>query len=272
MLPEDYDLENVSTWEPTEAPSLDSSWVEQLNRIGGLNPFDEPILIARWGASHRDPMSEDHGLKYWLANKEPTLIGFGFTDPITGMDLVVDKLEGVPKHILVPIAKYSAPVELGERRWIIERWRSQEFLAKSQRYTDTSARDQDVVKDFLFCRNCHSGLPRRTDGEPEKCQKCGSGRHYVREARFEGDGKLLKTDTSKGTYDFFLRLENADGEAMEADGHALYLIAKHWNEEHEKSRIDKLTDMLAETQKQALLNENATSPQNPFQTPALPGW
>lgn len=265
----DYDLDNPSTWEPMEAPSVDRSWTEALTKLGGLNPFGRPVLEMRWGATYRDPMSEDNGLKYFLSWGEGKLKRFAFTDPVTGMDMLVDKLDDVPDSIIA-IPHYSA-VELGERRFIVEQWRSAEFLARSGRYQEHTLHDPDKTYQFFFCKACDALLIVSDDG-PNPCGKCGSCRSYLREARFEGDGKLLRAFPDDGAYDFFLRLENAEGGPMEPDGNALAWIERLWHEQKSKSTREKLSDMLAETADQEALNRAATSPANPFQSPAIKGW
>jgi hypothetical protein len=274
----DYDLENPSTWVPMEAPTVDPSWVNDLTRIGGLNRFGQPNLVWRWGATHRDPMALDNGLKYWLMTKDPELQGFEFTDPVTKMLLRVKKMEDVPPTVIIAEPKYEA-VQLGERRIIVEQWRSPEFLARSSRYLPHMLRDPDTVKQFFFCKACQAPLTMQYDVSggaatprgPGKCAQCGSSRSYMCEARFEGDGKLLREFPEHGCYDFFLRLENSLGEPMEADGHALGWIERLWHEQHTKTQREKIADMLAETADQEALNRAANSPVNPFVAPALPG-
>ena len=267
---EDYDLENVSTWVPMQAPPLDREWVKALTKLGGLNPFKKPMLRCIWGASHKDPMSVDGGLKYWVANKERTLEGFDFKCPVTGLDMFVKKMDDVPPAVLVAIPRYAEACELGERRWIIEIWRSQEFLARSGRYQDDSVRDNGQSTDFVFCRACDQALA--VDQEPNKpCPACGSFRTYIKTVREDGEGKLLHANPAEGCYDFFARLESVTGEPLDADAHALKLIEQLW-QATKKTRKEKLTDMLTEVEGQAVTNLRATSPTNPFQSPVVPGW
>jgi hypothetical protein len=271
----DYDLDKEETWVVMESPTVDRSWEEQLTRIGGLNPFKKPVLVWRWGATYRDPMSTDNGLKYWLCNRPRTLIGFEFTDPVTEMTLSVKKLEDVPNHILVAVPKYNGDgdyVQLGQRRIIIEQWRSPEFLARSRRYTASMQRDPGSVQEFFFCKNCgDEPLLVGNDG-PNPCAKCGSTRSYIREVREEGDGKLLRSFPSEGCYDCFLILENSEGGPMAPDANALGWIEKLWSEQKEKSLKEQMSDSYAETAGQYDLNRAATSPANPFKQPAVSGW
>lgn len=264
----DYDLENPSTWVPMAAPTVSQSWVDRLTKIGGLNPHGKPMLVWRWGASYSDPMSVDGGLKYWLSNREQTLEGFTFTCPVTDLEMFVEKMEDVPPAVLVAVPKYSPPIELGERRIIIEKWVSSEFLARSGRYTDESTRDNGESVDYPFCRNCHAELPIESSGEPKACDGCGSKRYYFRTERDPGNGQLLHTNPVEGCYDFFCRLEFADGSPAPADERALKFIERLWREAN-KPRREKIKDMLVASEPQRALNERATSPANPFQGPAV---
>lgn len=274
---EDYDLDNEATWIEMESPTVDSSWADCLTRIGGRNPFKKPNLVWRWGATYRDPMSVDNGIKYWLCNRPRTLIGFEFTDPVTTMTLMVKKLDEVPPGVLVTVPKYngeddgSGYVQLGQRRIIIEQWRSPAFLARSRRYSATMLREPDSVQEFFFCKPCGDEPLLVGDDGPDPCQKCGSTRHYVREVRETGE-KLLRSFPSEGCYDCFLILENGEGGPMPPDANALGWIEKLWNEQKTKSLREQMSDSLAETAGQQELIRAATSPANPFRQPGVPGW
>src|ERR1700704_1706312 len=123
----DYNLEDEATWIPMESPTVDSSWEAALTRIGGLNPFKQPVLVWRWGGTYRDPMAEHGGLKYWLCNRPSELQGFAFTDPVTELNMWVEHLDEVPPGIVVVVPKHKE-IQLGQRRIVIEQWRSPEFL------------------------------------------------------------------------------------------------------------------------------------------------
>ena len=229
------------------------------------------MLVARWGATYKDPMSVDGGLKYFLANRERILIGFDFTCPVTGLPMFVEKMEEVPTAVLLAVPRYSDATELGERRWIIEQWRSSEFMARSGRYTEGTVRDNGASTDFVFCKGCDAELS--IDKDPGKpCPDCGSFRTYIKTEREDGHGKLLHTNPTEGVYDFFCRLENQLNEPLDADEHALKLIEQLWRYQQQTSRRDKLKDMVSETEKQAVTNMQATSPVNPFISPTVAGW
>lgn len=272
----DYDEEDHATWTVMEAPPVDRAWEEQLTRIAGLNPFGKPMLRWVWGATHVDPMAEDGGLKYWIGQTESTLRGFVFKDPITEMEIFVERMDQVPAAVLLAVPKYGH-IELGQRRIIIENWRSAAFLAQSRRYTDTARRDQDTVKEFFFCASCHNPIEAKPEvlqhlGGTPPCAACGSKRSYVEMARFEGDGRLLRSAPEEGVYDCFLILENALGEPMEPDGHALTLIEASWQKFTSQTMRERINDMLDTVEPQYDLQRAATSPTSPFKPPAVPGW
>lgn len=266
----DYDLSNPSTWTVMSAPEVDPKFTAKLTEMAGLNPFGRPVLRMVWGATALDEMAVGSHLKYWLANKEAELSHFEFTCPVTGMQLQVKTLEEVPKAVLIPIPKYKT-VELGERRFIVEIWRSPSFLAASNRYTETSTCDNGETREFYFCRNCGAELSFQADAGPKPCLNCGSRRHFVQEMKDAGEGKLLHTNPTEGAYDFFCRLESGTGAPLVPDDIALGQIYMLWLET-KKPRREKLKDMVASVEGQAVSNLRATSPTNPFISPTVAGW
>lgn len=99
----------ILTEDDVVSPTEAKWFRHQLKRIAGVNPHGQPKLALRWGATWRNPMSTN-------------------PDSIKYVDCV-----------------YQGK-ELGERRWIIEIWRSPEFLAKSGRYQLTTRQDADGTK------------------------------------------------------------------------------------------------------------------------------
>jgi hypothetical protein len=260
----DYDLDNPGSWEVMPPPEMDREWEQQLTRIGGLNPFGQPNLVWRWGATYVDPMKESGDLKYLVAKKEPELRGFEFTDPVTGMTLFVETEKEVPPSI-VAVPKYEA-VQLGERKIIIERWRSAEFLARCGRYRANMLRDPDKTYQWFFCKACNAVLTVGDDG-PRPCPQCGSKRSYLRELRIDGEGKLLRSFPHEGCYDFFVRLENEHDEPLPPDRAALNMIEAVWHNDHHMTdqQRDKLVDRILEPQ--IALAREANNPANPFRPP-----
>lgn len=267
----DYDLDNPASWTVMEAPAVDKSWEEALTKIGGLNPFGKPMLQWVWGGTYRDPMKVDNSLKYLIGKKESTLEGFAFTDPVTGMEVMVAKMEDVPATVQIAVPKYTGLIELGERRIIIEHWRSPEELARQRRFRPNMLRDHGKTYEFFFCKACDAQLMVGRDG-PRQCQQCGSKRHYLRDIRIEGEGQLLRSLPHEGIYDFFLRLENQHGEPLPADGNTLRQIEPAWHNYHAMSDEDQNAIIDAMMAEQAKTNAAADNPANPFQAPGVPEW
>jgi DNA-directed RNA polymerase subunit RPC12/RpoP len=223
----DYDLSNPATWVVIQAPSVDPSFERGLVEIAGPNPFGRPVLRLVWGATHRDGQATDGGLKYYLCTTEPTLCGFEFSDG--GEQRFVKRLEDVPTHVLIPVPKYEAH-QLGERRFFVEQWRSAEFLRRSGRYRQTWEGAQTTT--YFECRNCGSFVPAppETAGLDigRQCPSCGSRRVSPVDVRADAEGPLLKPLPAEGAYDYFCRVQNADGSYRHPDGEVLQEIAREW--------------------------------------------
>lgn len=162
---------------------------KQLKRIAGVNPHGKPKLQMVWGPTHEDPMQTDHQIKY---------------------------LDFITKN----------GVQLGERRFFIEIWRSPEFLVRSGRYK--VLHDSGTVKDFYFCKGCHGELAMSIDG-PERCPSCGSVRTYLRQVREDGEGKILCDFPAEGCYDYWLRLERANLTYHPPDDEILTIARALWD-------------------------------------------
>lgn len=112
MQIDEYDLSRDSTLVLIRKSELNHDEIKwfraELRAIAGKNPFGGQNLELRWGGDYRDPMSVNDSLKY--------------------LDLVHNG------------------VELGERRFIVEIWRSPQFLEDSERYQLTSIQDIDGTK------------------------------------------------------------------------------------------------------------------------------
>jgi hypothetical protein len=266
----DYDLDNPATWTTMEAPAVEKAWEEALTKIGGLNPFGKPMLVWRWGATYRDPMKVDNSLKYMIGCKEGQLVGFEFHDPITGLDMTVKTMAEVPPTVLVAVPVYERE-QLGERRIIIEHWRSPGDLARQGRYRANMLRDPGKTYEFFFCKACDAQLMVGQDG-PQPCLQCGSKRSYLRDVRIAGEGQLLRSLPHEGAYDFFVRLENQLSEPLPADANTLRQIESAWYNYHHLSdqEQDAIIDrMMAQ---QAQTNAAADNPANPFMAPGVPEW
>jgi hypothetical protein len=228
IVPE-YDLNNPATWTVVRERDV---WSEReadefqkaLIGIAGLNPFGEPNLVIRWSVSYLDPQMPDGRPKYYLSTNEPVLVACEFTEPETGEKRRVKTVDEVPASVLITLPVYEE-THLGERRFIVEVWRSAEFLARTGRYRDTF--DTGERRTFISCRNC-GGEMRETGREDERvCVSCGSHRQSIVEEREVFTEKLLNDLPERGTYDFFMRLER-DGRMALPDNLALREIREEW--------------------------------------------
>lgn len=256
MLVPEYDDFDPQSWFPIGEPTVDSSFDKELLRIAGTNPFGKPNLVRRWGVTHRDEMSTLDEPKYLYVVKNPTLIGFEFKDE-NGEQCFVKRLEDVPANVLIPVPKYNNP-KLGERRWIIEVWRSAEFLARSDRYRETH--DTGDSETAISCRNCGSGMLRLTGREDEReCVICGSRRQSVVETREIKNERIFRDFPAEGCYDYFLKLETASGLYHPANGGALGAIHDLWTFTQkslkEKNKLYAKQAEEEKKQKQALKRE-----------------
>lgn len=239
MLIDEYNLNDNSTWAVLPAPYVDPSFDDALIEIAGRNDFGEPMLVRRWGCSYRDPQNADGALKYFLTNTAPTLSGFEYED--NGQAFRVKHLSDVPAHVLIPIPKYESH-QLGERRWIIEQYRSAEFLKRSGRYELTHDTGETELR--ISCKNCGSGnlmlgtvssknsVCASSDPYERQCRDCGSRRMSVVDFREIKNERLLNDFPTEGCYDYFLRLQTENGTAnglyRPCDGKALDDIRAQW--------------------------------------------
>lgn len=240
QIPE-FDLENLSTWvvipKRDVVSEAEEKWFQdELIRLAGLNVFGKPNLTLRWAVDYLDEMLLDDKPKYYLSSNEPVLIGHEYSE--NGTMKFVKRLEDVPATSLsLPV--YNS-VHLGERRFIVEIWRSAEFLTKSGRYQQT--RDSDQVSTYFECRNCGNHVPQpfataNLDIE-RRCQSCNSTRVSPVDVRESGEGQLTRSLPPEGCYDYFYRIERANGMYHPPDAEALAGIEMLW-QEHLKSFKEK---------------------------------
>ena len=192
----EYDLDHpeVITADEVVAPSEQAWFRRQLKRIAGRNPFGGQNLELRWGVTYIDPMAyEPNTIKY---------LDFSHNGK-----------------------------QYGERRWIIEIWRSPEFLQRSGRYK--IIRDSDTVVERYFCKACDEEIQTSTAtlqllGAVPPCPKCGSSRSRTELIREMGKGQLLQEFPAQGCYDYWLRLERADLSYHPLDNEAIRAVEQIW--------------------------------------------
>lgn len=209
----DYNLDNPSTFTVIRkrdviSESEESEVQRELVRIAGLNPYGQPNLVIRWAVDYQDPMTTDDYPKYYLSTNEQVLVGRGYRDD-DGQFVTVEKIEDIPAgKLYFPI--YSQ-THLGERRFIVEVWRSPEFLERSGRYIEGNLRDPET-------------------------------------------GEILLRDFPRqGCYDYFYRIERADGTYHPPDGEALEGIRQLWakSQRSPKEKDQEIRDARANEAKQA---------------------
>jgi hypothetical protein len=167
---------------------------KQLKKIAGTNRFGEPHLALRWGATYEDPMQSEPGyLKY--------------------LDFQIGSKQW------------------GERRWIIEIYRSPEFLKRSRRYERVNV--PDTVHEFYFCAACDTEIVCSKEtleylGAVPPCPKCNSKRVRTEMIREAGGGQVLQEFPVRGCYDYWLRLERANFTYHPLDNEALNVIRALW--------------------------------------------
>lgn len=227
----EYDLRNPATWTVVReaevwSESEAAAFQAELVRIAGLNPFGKPNLVIRWAVTYEDPMMPDGRPKYYLSTNEPTLAGFHYRGP-AGETVTVKDLADVPAHVLIAEPFYEE-THLGERKFVVEQWRSADFLARSGRYRETH--DTGEGYQTVACRNC-GGRMQETGREDERaCVECGSRRQSVVEHREIKSERLLNDLPAEGCYDFFMRLELPGDKFRPADAVALADIEREWRE------------------------------------------
>lgn len=259
MLVPEYDLNNPSSWTVLREPIVDPFFDKGLIKIAGLNPFGKPNLVKRWGCTYKDPQNAAGALKYFLTNASPTLRGFEYT--LDGVTHFAATLSEVPTSVLIPIPKYTSS-QLGERRWVIEQWRSPAFLRKSGRYQDIHDTGESEIR--ISCKNCGSHMLALTGREDEtECVMCGSKRQSVVETREIKNERLLNDFPVEGCYDYFLRLETQAGLYRAADEGALQALHQLWINQHKsfkEQEVDeqKLNDLAAADKARRINNIWAT--------------
>lgn len=232
----DYNLLDESTW--TIIPESEvwgqtdrENFQRELIRIAGLNPFGQSNLRIVWGVTHMDEMLLDDKPKYWVSSNNPVVVALQYRDK-KGQVITVKQEEDVPRKTLFwPV--YNN-VHLGERRFMVEVWRSPEFLKASGRYQTTF--DVGEQRTYFECRNCRSTVPsapHTLQADVERiCLACGSKRVSPVDIREDVVERLFADFPEQGCYDLFLRLERKDGTYHAPDGEALAGIAWKWERDN----------------------------------------
>jgi hypothetical protein len=229
----EYDLDNPETWIVYDEPPCDPSFDETLLKIGGTNPYGEPMLVKRWGATYRSKGE----LVYQIYESEPTLAGHQYKDPDSGEMVRVATEKEAPRSVIV--LPYWESVKLGELRIIIEKWVSPEDLAK-QGYFDPEtlqAAAEERISPALIGEAGRELRAMVRAGEPVD-RAVAKVESQLDRARPSASGIIdIDEDTkayfdpawrTRGDYQFFFRLERKNGLYHPPDAEALEGIALIW--------------------------------------------
>lgn len=223
----EYDLDNPETWIVYPAPPCDESFDRELLAIGGTNPHGEPMLVKRWGATYYSKGA----LVYKIYEGEPTLAGHEFRSPDTGEMVRVKTLAEVPNGLIT--VPYYESLELGELRWIIERWVSPDDLAKMGYFDEALRHDPIPVspsEKVAARRELHAMIRA---GEPVERALTKVENQLDRARPVEIDQEIKTyfdpAQRTRGDYQFFFRLERKNGLYHPADGEALEAIRMIWH-------------------------------------------
>lgn len=121
----EFNMNDPASWVKMPKPHLEEWFVNELNRIGGLNKRGRPRFRIIWGMDEEVYIEGDlfiqsgHYPKYWLgSNKE--LTGYRWTE--NGVKCFAKDQKDIPKHVLTALPLYRLDM-IGTPRWIIEEWR-----------------------------------------------------------------------------------------------------------------------------------------------------
>jgi hypothetical protein len=221
----EYNLDDESTWVVREAPPLDSDFNEGLIKIAGWNRFGEQMLRVVWGGTHRAKGI----LVYKLCDTPETLIAHQYREPSLGQMVEVKKLADVPDGA-ISIPKYGS-IELGELRWMIERWVSSEQLEHMGYFDESLGR---IVTELpTDTRYAHQEFKARVRaGEKPETALARVEGELDRQRSMECDQEIKEyfdpEHRAHGDYQLFLKLERSNGMFHEADGEALEGIRAMW--------------------------------------------
>lgn len=218
----EYDLNNpVILTESDVISAGELQWFKRgLERIAGKNPFGKNVLEVRWGPIFKDEMSID-------------------ADTIKYLDFCKNGQQ------------------YGERRFILEIWRSPEFLERSGRYKVIS--DSDTVTERYFCKACETEIVTAPDaleywGAVPPCGNCGSVRSRTELIREAGAGQLLQEFPRQGCYDYWLRLERMNLTYHPPDDEALQVVRALWAwEQMPQNKRDELEQADRELERRAAI-------------------
>lgn len=242
----EYDLDNPASWFVHEEPPCDPAFDVGLLDIGGTNGDGDPMLKRVWGGKYRSKGI----LVFKLCDTDSVLVGHQFRDESGEMCEVV-KLEDVPATaISIPIYRSE---ELGELRWIVLRWISPEDL-KRLGYFDESLRHQGAESN-MGAEAYQEFRARVAAGEDPEVAFVKVENQADRARPLVADEEI-KTYfdpewRKNGDYQFFFRLERADGTYHAADDEALEGIRLLWEQDQSTTVAEREALIQAEREQRA---------------------
>lgn len=224
----EYNLDDESTWTVREAPAQADGFNDGLIEIAGYNPFGGQMLRTVWGGTHHAKGI----LVYKLCDTDETCIGYQYRDPDSGemVETPYGTLASIPLTA-IPITIYGR-LELGELRWMVERWRSPEQLAHMGYFDESLAHVvTEVPVDARFAKREIKARIRA--GEKPEVAICRVEGEIDRQRPMVTD-QTIKTFfdpewRQQGDYELFLKLERKNGLYHDADAEALIGIAAMWD-------------------------------------------
>lgn len=132
----EYLEDDQSTWRYQKLPDIPKDFVEELTKIGGLNPFGQPMLRVVKGNEVKNDRAENQKLLKYHAGWTPFEVS-GYNYEYNGQIHFTTQLENIPPEIMVyPTTKQE---ELGLLRYVVERWVSPEALEAAGRFQNRYA-------------------------------------------------------------------------------------------------------------------------------------
>jgi hypothetical protein len=139
----DIDPNDPKTWVNHPAPALDAAYSEELERIGGLNPYGQPVLRFVWGQERRWFFSGEQRIRYTDDRLEPNITRtpdtFAVKNRETGeripLDSYADMLNYDERAWERILTRGESRAEfIGQPLWFVEQWKPPELIDSPARW------------------------------------------------------------------------------------------------------------------------------------------
>lgn len=133
----DIDPDDPRTWRNHPAPALDSAYGEELKRIGGLNPYGQPVLRIVWGQERRKFHAGEDRILYTDDRLEPVISrtpdAFAVRHRETGERIPLQSyadMLGYDERVWERIwTRGTSSAEfIGQPLWFVEQWKPAEQI------------------------------------------------------------------------------------------------------------------------------------------------